>query len=161
MLYLAVVVIFHTGLFVVQMVEEVAGEQEGFCKALGFFLEWIGWVQLATAFLVVAYQLYLLWKTVRQPYEVAAPATNPKKWHFLVLLTVWTPSPAVCLDPSLGRLHPAPHQLLVLGGHHRRGLHHGGARGGNSHVGRPSLTSRRGGWDFSLPAYPGLRLLGL
>lgn len=93
MLYLAVVVIFHTGLFVVQMVEEVAGEQEGFCKALGFFLEWIGWVQLATAFLVVAYQLYLLWKTVRQPYEVAAPATNPKKWHFLVLLTVWTPLP--------------------------------------------------------------------
>ena len=93
LLYLAVVAIFHTGLFVVQMVEEVAGEQEGFCKALGFFLEWIGWVQLATAFLIVAYQFYLLCKTVRHPYKVAAPSTNPKKWHFLVLLTVWTPLP--------------------------------------------------------------------
>ena len=93
LLYMAVVALFHTGLFVVQMVEEVAGQQEGFCKALGFFLEWIGWVQLATAFLMTVYQLYLLYKTVKRPYKVIAPASNPKKWHFLVLLSVWTPLP--------------------------------------------------------------------
>lgn len=94
-LYLTVVTLFHTGLFVLQMVEEAAGEDSGFCKALGFFLEWVGWVLLSTTFLIIIYQLHLLTKTVRNPQVIAQPTANPKRWQYCTMLTGWTPLPLV------------------------------------------------------------------
>ena len=92
LLYLTVVTLFHTGLDVIQMVEELAGENMGFCEALGFFLEWVNWVQLSTTLLLIIYLIYLLNKTVRN--LDTSPKTS-KKWHYCLLLTGWTPLPLV------------------------------------------------------------------
>lgn len=92
LLYLTVVTLFHTGLGVIQMIEELAGENMGFCEALGFFLEWVNWVQLSTTLLLTIYLIYLLNKTVRKCNTT--PKTS-KKWHYCLLLTGWTPLPLV------------------------------------------------------------------
>lgn len=65
LIYLAVVTLLHTGLFVVQIAEEFTGDEIGFCEVLGFFLEWVGWVQFSVTFLLTIHHLYLLEKTVR------------------------------------------------------------------------------------------------
>ena len=92
--YLTVVTMFHTGLFVFQMIEEVSSGSKGFCKALGFFLEWVGWVQLSTTCLLAIDQIYILNNTVNKPTAGEVDTSpNPKKWQYIAMLTGWTPLP--------------------------------------------------------------------
>ncbi len=107
-LYLTMVTLIHTGLYVVEMVEEMVGDQSSFCKALGFFLEWVGWVQLSSSCLIIFSQIYLLVRTVgdtSSPWERIESSlvvsrgtggrTTVKKRHYCAMMLGWTPIPLI------------------------------------------------------------------
>lgn len=107
-LYLTVVTALHTGLYVVETAVEAAGNKVSFCKALGFFLEWVGWVQLSTAWLLILCLIYQLVKLVNDPgiarervesslvaTQITVENRRLKTRHYSAILLGWTPLPLI------------------------------------------------------------------
>ena len=92
LIYITMVTLVRTALFILQMIEEIAGDPRKFCEAMAFFIEWASWVQVSTAFLLSLYQIYLLLKVVMNPEELPMPH-NPSKWQYTILILGWTPIP--------------------------------------------------------------------